>query len=86
MRQFHDRTSWQRHISDCVPEYVGSLDSKDSIQRPHLLCTVVLHSESDLCLKMQMLELEGAQTGRLIDTPYGNTFIITLLQTPDARD
>jgi hypothetical protein len=48
MRQFHDRTSWQRHISDCIPEYVESLDSKDSIPCPHLLCTVVLHSESDL--------------------------------------
>jgi hypothetical protein len=48
MRQFHDRTSWQRHISDCIPEYVESLDSKDSIPCPHLLCAVVLHSESDL--------------------------------------
>jgi hypothetical protein len=48
MRQFHDRTSWQRHISDCIPEYVESLDSKDFIPCPHLLCTVVLHSESDL--------------------------------------
>ncbi|TAQ83756.1 hypothetical protein B7494_g7916 [Chlorociboria aeruginascens] len=48
MRQFHDRTSWQKHISDCIPEYVESLDSKDSIPCLHLLCTVVLHSESDL--------------------------------------
>jgi len=48
MRQFHDRTSWQRHISDCIPEYVESLSIKDSIPCPHLLCTVVLHSESDV--------------------------------------
>jgi hypothetical protein len=48
IRQFRDRTSWQRHISDCIPEYVESLDSKDSIPCPHLLCTVVLYSESDL--------------------------------------
>jgi len=48
MRQFHDRTSWQRHISDCIPEYLESLDSKDSIPCPHLLCTVVLQSDSDI--------------------------------------
>jgi len=48
MRQFHDRTSWQRHISDCIPEYVESLDSKEYIPCPHLPCTVVLQSESDL--------------------------------------
>jgi len=48
MRQFYDQTSWQRHISDCIPEYVESLNSKDSIPCPHLLYTIVLHSESDL--------------------------------------
>jgi hypothetical protein len=48
MRQFHDRTSWQIHISGCIPEYVESLDSKDSIPCRHLLCIVVLHSEADL--------------------------------------
>lgn len=48
MRQFHDRTSWQRHISGCIPEYVESLDSKESIPCPHLPCTVVLQSDSDL--------------------------------------
>ncbi|XTI82193.1 hypothetical protein V2W45_1463751 [Cenococcum geophilum] len=48
MRQFHDWTSWQRYISNCISEYVESLDSKDSIPYPHLLCTVVLYSESNL--------------------------------------
>ncbi|KAI9739317.1 MAG: hypothetical protein M1834_007530 [Cirrosporium novae-zelandiae] len=48
MKQFPDRTSWQRHNSVCTPDYVKSLDSKDSIPCPHLLCAAVLHSESDL--------------------------------------
>ena len=48
MKQFPDRTSWQRYISACIPEYVKSLDSKDSIPCPHLLCPAALHSESDL--------------------------------------
>lgn len=48
MKQFPDRTSWQRHISVCILEYVKSLESKDSIPCPYLLCPAVLHSESDL--------------------------------------
>jgi hypothetical protein len=48
MKQFRDRTSWQRHISECIPGYVESLDIKDSISCPHLLCPAVLHSEADL--------------------------------------
>jgi hypothetical protein len=31
-----------------MPRYVESLDSKDSIPCPHLLCSVVLYTESDL--------------------------------------
>jgi hypothetical protein len=48
MKQFPDRPSWQRHISECIPKYVESLDSRDSIKCPHLLCSAVLHSQSDL--------------------------------------
>jgi hypothetical protein len=48
MKQFQDRTSWQRHISECILDYVKSLDIKDSIRCPHLLCSAVLYSESDL--------------------------------------
>jgi hypothetical protein len=48
VKQFQDRTSWQRHISECIPDYVESLDIKDSIRCPHLLCSAVLYSESDL--------------------------------------
>jgi hypothetical protein len=48
MKQFPDRTSWQTHISRCVPEYVESLDNKDSIPCPHLICPAVLPSQSDL--------------------------------------
>ncbi|KAF2793861.1 hypothetical protein K505DRAFT_35030 [Melanomma pulvis-pyrius CBS 109.77] len=48
MKQFPDRTSWQRHFFVCIPKYIKSIDSKDSIPCPHLLCPAVLHSESDL--------------------------------------
>jgi hypothetical protein len=48
IKQFPDQTGWQRHISQCIPEYVKSLGTKDSIPCPHLLCPTVLHSESDL--------------------------------------
>jgi Chromo (CHRromatin Organisation MOdifier) domain len=48
MKQFPDRTSWQRHISVCIPDYVKSLESKDSLPCPHPLCAAVRHSESDL--------------------------------------
>ncbi len=47
-KQFPDRTSWQRHSSQCSPEYVESLDTKISILSSHLLCPTVLHSKSDL--------------------------------------
>jgi hypothetical protein len=48
MKQYPDRTIWQRHVSECIPEYVESLDTKDSIPCPHLLCPAMLHSKSDL--------------------------------------
>ena len=48
MKQFPDQTSWQIHISRYIPEYVESLVNKDSISYLHLLCPVVLPSQSDL--------------------------------------
>jgi Chromo (CHRromatin Organisation MOdifier) domain len=48
MQQFQDRPSWHKHISECIPAYVANLDNKDSIPCPHLLCSMVLYSESDL--------------------------------------
>ena len=48
MQQFSDRTSWQRHIAKCIPDYVESLDGKESIPCPHPLCCAILCSESEL--------------------------------------
>ena len=48
MQQFSDRTSWQRHIAKCIPDYVESLDGKEYIPCPHPLCCAILCSESEL--------------------------------------
>lgn len=45
MHYFRDVSSWRRHISQCIPDYVKSLPSNGSIPCPHPLCTAVLHSE-----------------------------------------
>ncbi|OBT56677.1 hypothetical protein VE04_03810 [Pseudogymnoascus sp. 24MN13] len=48
MQQFPDRTSWQRHIAKCIPDYVESLDGKEFLPCPHPLCCAILCSESEL--------------------------------------
>jgi hypothetical protein len=48
LQHYPERPSWQEHISECIPDYIASLPSKDPIPCPHLLCPVVLHSEADL--------------------------------------
>lgn len=48
LQQYPERPKWQEHISRCIPEFIASLPNNDSIPCPHLLCPVMLHSESDL--------------------------------------
>ncbi|KAK3391248.1 hypothetical protein B0H63DRAFT_430077 [Podospora didyma] len=47
MRHFENSDSWKRYISECIPEYIATMASNDSILCPHPRCRAPVQSEPE---------------------------------------